>query len=240
MKYRELYPQSLTEGVGIITTMAIFDVPWSGLDELDLRALERSYCLHSGFKEVISTFAEMSAADRVTAILMHYGHKWKRYYDLYMTEYNPLSAYRVVENGENTRTPNLQDQTTKGTKVVVAGTDSGSVSTSEQPGQVDRESRYGFNSSFEEPVPVSWAGSSGVNTITENRNLADESTTTNSGSDTVKRTGTEKIVHEVTKEGNIGYSTPQKLMREELALWMKPYFDIVFSDIDNFIMINVF
>lgn len=240
MKYRELYPQSLASGVGLISQMSLYDVPWKDLNQVDLQALERSYCLHSGFKEVISTFAELPVMDRISAILIHYQHKWRRYYDLYMTEYNPLSAYRVVENGENTRTPNLQDQTTKGTKVVVTGTDGGTVSTTEQPGQIDRESRYGFNSSFDEPVPVTWNGASGINTVTENRNLTDGSTTTNSGTDSVKRTGTEKVVHEITKEGNIGYSTPQKLMREELALWMKPYFDIVFNDIDNFIMINVF
>ena len=239
MKYRELYPQSLTEGVGLISQMVSYDVPWRDLDDDDLRALERSYCLHSGFKEVISTFSEMSAADRIPAILIHYGHKWNRYYTLYMTEYNPLSAYRVVENGENTRTPNLQDQTTKGTKVVVTGTDSGTVTTTEELGQTEDNSRYGFNS-LNEPVPVDVTTTGGSNTLTESRQLTDGSTTTNSGTDSVKRTGTEKIVHEVTKEGNIGYSTPQKLMREELALWMKPYFDIVFSDIDNFIMINVF
>lgn len=239
MKYRELYPQSLTEGVGLISQMVAYDVPWRDLDDSTLRALERSYCLHSGFKEVISTFVEMDAADRIPAILIHYGHKWHRYYTLYMTEYNPLSAYRVVENGENTRTPNLQDQTTKGTKVVVSGTDSGTVTTTEALGQTEDNSRYGFNS-FNEPVPVDVTTTGGSNTLTESRQLTDGSTTTNSGTDSVTRTGTEKIVHEITKEGNIGYSTPQKLMREELALWMKPYFDIVFSDIDNFIMINVF
>lgn len=239
MKYRELYPESLTEGNGIISQMAAYDVPWAEFDDFNLQALERSYCLHSGFKEVLPTFAEMPALDRIPAILIHYLHKWTRYYNLYMTEYNPLSAYRVVESGENTRTPNLQDQTTKGTKVVVSGTDSGTVTTTEELGQTEDNSRYGFNS-VSAPVPVDVTTTGGENTVTETRDLEDSSTTTNSGSDTVKRTGTEKIVHEVTKEGNIGYSTPQKLMREELALWMKPYFDIVFSDIDNFIMINVF
>ena len=239
MKYRELYPNSLTVGVGLISQMALYNVPWSDFSDDDLKSLERSYCLHSGFKEVINTFVELPATDRVTAILAHYLHKWERYYKLYQTEYNPLSAYRVVENGENTRTPNLQDQTTKGTKVTVTGTDSGTVTTTEALGQTEDSSRYGFNS-FTEPVPVDVTTTGGQNTLTETRQLSDGSTTTNSGTDSVKRTGTEKIVHEVTKEGNIGYSTPQKLMREELALWMKPYFDIVFNDIDNFIMINVF
>lgn len=239
MKYKELYPNSLTVGVGLISQMALYDVPWSDLSDDDLKSLERSYCLHSGFKEVINTFAELPAADRVTAILAHYLHKWKRYYTLYETEYNPLSAYRVVETGENTRTPNLQDLTTKGTKVVVTGTDTGTVTTTEALGQTEDNSRYGFNS-VNDPVPVDVTTTGGQNTLTESRQLADGSTTTNSGSDTVKRTGTETTKHDITKEGNIGYSTPQKLMREEMALWMKPYFDIVFSDIDNFIMINVF
>lgn len=239
MKYRELYPNSLTEGLGLISQMAAYDVPWAALDDFNLRALERSYCLHSGFKEVIPTFSEMNVEDRIPAILIHYLHKWTRYYNLYMTEYNPLSAYRVVESGENTRTPNLQDQTTKGTMVTVSGTDSGTVTTSDEFTERDSTFKYGFNS-INTPVPVEDGSSGGGTTVTETRALDDSSTTTNSGSDTVKRTGTEKTVHEITKEGNIGYSTPQKLMREELALWMKPYFDIVFSDIDNFIMINVF
>lgn len=238
MKYRELYPRSMSEGIGLLSNMAAYDVPWAEFDDFNLKALEQSYNLHSGFKEVIPSFAELPVADRAPAVLIHYLHKWKRYFNLYMTEYNPLSAYKVVESGNNVRTPDLQDLTTKGTKVVVAGSDSGTVTNVERLGQTEDNYRYGFNSQTAAPVDKSESG--GENSVTETRDLTDSSTTTNSGSDTVKRTGTETTEHSVTKEGNIGYSTPQKLLREEMALWMKPYFDIVFSDIDNFIMINVF
>ena len=75
---------------------------------------------------------------------------------------------------------------------------------------------------------------------TENRNLTNSKNITNAGQDEKTMSGDETENYTYTKKGNIGYSTPQKLLREDIELWSKSFFEIVFSDIDSFITIQVY
>lgn len=77
-------------------------------------------------------------------------------------------------------------------------------------------------------------------TLTETRDLDDSRTETNSGQDETSRSENRGEDWTINKTGNIGYTTPQKLIREEFDIWKTPFFAIVFEDIDAFCTISVY
>lgn len=236
MKYKELYPNSLSLGIGLISELSSLQVPWNNHYVPDI--VERMYSVRSSFKEVIDTFSELSDTDRAKVLLTLYGVKWNKLWNLYQLEYNPLSAYKVVESGDNSIERTSNDLNTYGRTQSVNTDDTGSVTTQGTSESSTTVGLYGFNS--QTSVPSDTSANHSSTSDTENRDLNTTSLRTDGGSDTVDRESTEQSIHNVTKEGNIGYSTPQKLLREEFELWAVPFFEKVFSDIDNFITIQVF
>ena len=122
-----------------------------------------------------------------------------------------------------------QDETTE---------DNGTVTDATQQSHSNHNGIYGFNSAIAVNADEQLLTSNDTNTQT--RDLDGSRVRQDSGTDTTAKTGTETTEHDITKEGNIGYSTPQKLLREEFELWRKPFFEIVFRDIDDFITIQVY
>lgn len=234
--YKQLYPQTLTDGIGLITELSRLDVPWKG--PFDPTQLERAYALRSSSKTVLDTFAELPNNIRPNIIENYFKEKWKKNWNIFKLEYNPLSAYKVVESGKNTLTRDLQDAFNYGRKQEETTEDNGTVVDASERTNNNYNGIYGFNSAL--AVNANQQILSAEDTNTQTRDLDGSRVRQDSGTDTTAKTGTEKTDHDVTKEGNIGYSTPQKLLREEFELWRKPFFEIVFKDIDDFITIQVY
>ena len=234
-KYKELYPQSLSDGVGLISTLSSLEVPWAAMN---IPAIERMYGVRSGFKTIVDSFIEVPAELRASVVFAMFNEKWTKLWNIYKLEYNPLSAYKVVETGENSVEKQFSDVHEYGKTQNEVSDDTGTLTDASTSESSTNAGLYGFNSNTSVPSDTSAASAS--ENSTETRDLNITRTRTDGGSDTIDREDREVGEHNITKEGNIGYSTPQKLLREEFELWATPFFQKVFDDIDSFITIMVY
>lgn len=234
-KYKELYPQSISDGVGLISTLSSLEVPWAAMN---IQAIERMYGVRSGFKTIVDSFVEVPAELRASVLFAMFNEKWTKLWNIYKLEYNPLSAYKVVETGENSVEKQSSDLHQYGKTQNEVSDDTGTVTDASSSESSTNAGLYGFNS--QSSVPSDTSAASASENSTETRDLNVTRTRTDGGSDTIDREDSEVSEHNITKEGNIGYSTPQKLLREEFELWAIPFFQKVFEDIDSFITISVY
>lgn len=238
MKYSELYPESLSLGQGLISSLSNSTlVPWH-LDNFDSSSLEKLYTIRSGFKTVIPSFIAADENSRVKVLTTMYADKWTRLWNDFKTEYVPLDAYRVDEKITRDRDDADESTNTFGKVIDSAHTDSGSVDTNTVTADTSDASVYGFNSITN--VPSDKNTTTGNENVIETRDLETTDKTTNSGSDTRASSHTEDETTTTTRSGNIGYTTPQELLRQDIELWHTPFFNLIFDDIDNFIMLQVY
>ena len=239
MKYRELYPDSLLEGAGLIKDLGdVPSVPWNALSNEIKKDIERAYNIRFGFREILDTFQLPTSEYRAKLIAAMYAEKWSKLWKIYNMEYDPLHAYVVNETGGREtnrkrsssdvygRTTTENDTTTDRTETEARGNDQTS------------NSFYGFNSATASPVDDSETGSSSNETV--NGSSTSARTTTNGGNDTHSMTDADDENWTITKTGNIGYTTPQKLIQGEFDIWKTPFFAIVFEDINSTITLSVF
>ena len=234
-KYKELYPQTLSDGVGLISTLSSLEVPWA---TMNIPAIERMYGVRSGFKTIVDSFVEVPAELRASVLFAMFNEKWTKLWNIYKLEYNPLTAYKVVETGENSVEKQSSDLHQYGKTQNEVSDDTGTVTDASVSDSSNNVGLYGFNS--QSSIPSDTTVASASENSTETRDLNGTRTRTDGGSDTIDRENIEQSEHNVTKEGNIGYSTPQDLLREEFELWAIPFFQKVFDDIDSFITIMVY
>ena len=233
-KYLELYPESLS-GHGLFTDLSRFtSVPWSVIGDSEISALEVAYGLHSGNKDILPSFSKVNETKRANVIASFYERKWHRLWDDYMTEYSPLDPYHISETGSHTRNIEETDSTEYGHKVEEVGTDTGTVGNQGTDNSSTNRNLYGFNST--EPVPAETGSTNSSNTSSETRDLSASRDTTHSGIDSKSANEEETYNYNSNKSGNIGYFTPQDLLKKDIELWKATYFSIVFSDIDDLIM----
>lgn len=239
MKYHELYPDSLTLGIGIVTAISVIeDIPWNTLSAAEIMDLERAYALRSANKILVSTFAVAPPEVRERMICTFFKHKWKKLWDIHHLEYNSLDAYTVTEKGSKSVDVSNSGNVIFGKEVSDTVSDTGTVETVKSDTNTSSDSVYGFNSAL--PVPSTTGTDSISGKDTETRNLSGSHTIKNSGKDESSGTSKESITYEYDKKGNIGYSTPQKMLKEELSLWATPFFETVFDDIDSIITLSVY
>lgn len=235
--YQSLYPESLSNGIGLISEITSRDgIPWAGA--VNVEDLERLYSIRSGFKTVTAAFINTPSEHRPDILLTLFKHRWKRLWDDYNLTYNPLDAYRVIETGtRNTETSDRRDFT-HGHTVSEQGTSAGTIGTESESALDTTDGVYGFNSSSS--VPAATGTESTTSADTETRDLTSSRNVTNAGTDNTVSAGTDNEEYQYEKAGNIGYTTPQELLRQDIELWREPYFDQVFNDIDSFITIMVY
>lgn len=239
MTYNEAFPQSLSLGKGLIFGISLLNsIPWNGISLEDKNYLERAYWVRSGEKHIYSKFLELSDAEKMAAIVSMYSEKWTKYWNLFKLEYDPLSAYIVEETGNRNKNFDTSRTTTYGKIENVNSSDTGTVTDNGSNSNSSTDSVFGFNSV--DSVPSDTSSGNEQNTNTETRNLTNTTNTSNSGTDDISGEDTEAEEYTVSKQGNIGYSTPQKLLSGEFELWKTPFFQMVFSDIDKFIMLKIY
>lgn len=193
--------------------------------------------------------------------------RWTRVYNDYQSEYQPINNYDMTEtetiDTDTTDTGTIGNQATHtGTNTTVqdnerhdTGTDTidTDMTTAQSGTSSDAQNVYGFNSS----TAVGDSTSSGTdsmnstsdsqqvdtrnlvmtedNTTTETRNLADNSTATRNLS------GTADTSRTLTRRGNIGVTTTQRMLTEDIDLWLRDYFfNIVFRDIDSILTLTTY
>lgn len=239
MTYNELYPNSLSNGSGLLFDLSInLNNPWHGLSDEDKKSIERAYSIRSGDKTVYSKFEEIESSERCQLIHSIYNEIWTKYWNLYLMQYDPLSAYIVDERGSRDKNVDTFRDTKYGKTESHNSSDTGTVTNVDSINSGSDSFVNGFNSI--DKVPSDSSTSTETNNSTETRNLSDSTNISNSGNDTIEGTDVENEEYVVMKKGNIGYSTPQKLLSGEFELWRDSFFDKVFKDIDKLIMIKIY
>lgn len=239
MKYSELYPESTSNGEGLIATLSRIEaIPWSEYDE-DLKLnLERLYGVRSGFKEVIDAFILVPEVSRAALLSALYADKWRRLWDNFKLSYNPLDAYKVSEKINSIKKRETTLKIAYGRETDSTSNDVGKVINTGTTSDDVNSKTFGFNS--EAAVPVDVDSSAGSYQDTENRDIDLTTHTANSGEDNHTDNSTDTDESTVDKSGNIGYTSPQELIRQEFEIWGTPFFNLVFADIDQFITIQVY
>lgn len=236
MIYREVYP---VLGDGLIKKVMSENIPlWEPLDNETKTATDIAFNNLHGNKEFTPFFESLSDEQKVSSVLALFKEKWTKLWNIYSVEYNILDAYIVNETGSNNKTNNRNKNMTHGHVISEEGTNSGSVTTDNTFNETVNDSVYAFNSSSASPSASSTTSDNTNNS--ETRDLEDTRETTHSGTDKEVNTDTENGSYTIKKTGNIGYATPQSMLKEELSLWGEPFFKQVFTDIVNFCMYQVY
>ena len=271
------------------------DVPWKTLNIAD--KLDYYYHLnHSGNKIVsplIDSFLYQdeipseNLSDIAKIIVSLYGKTWDRLWEVYNSEYNPISNYSMEEienetielnygksetqtnNTTKTRTDNLNqmrtDNLTQTETPNVTNQETLNLSETQTPAEsiTKNESVYGFNSSGASPSNSSTETHSGTNsksnTGTDTTVTTGTNTTTNTGTQTTTNTGTQAVADTgtitnaesgkdthgkqrvLTREGNIGVTTTQEMIKSDIDLWTWNYFiNCVIPNIDGVLTISLY
>lgn len=237
--YKELYPDSIVGGYGLIQALVAYPLtPFYSSDFDTSSALERAFSIKYGSRLVMSDFESLAPLHRYVTLYHMFGEKWKKLLTVYKQEYKPLDAYVLTEDGENSKDIEHSSETRHGKTITENGTNTGTVSDVGNDSTNSNMGVYGFNSVAS--VGSDTTSDIGTSTNTETRNLEDTRRTSYGGEDTMSGSDNESSTHKLTKKGNIGYNSPQELLKQEMELWAKPYFDIVFADIAEFAMLQVY
>ena len=130
--YREAYPNSLTDGIGLISELATLgNIPWSVLSEETKQDIERAYNIRSGFKTILETLLLAPELQRAKLISAMYAEKWNKLWDIYHMDYDPLHAYVVNETGNRSTDSTAQETDKFGKVVMTLDTHEGTVSTTD-------------------------------------------------------------------------------------------------------------
>lgn len=211
----------------------------------------------------LSSMERTNVAGMLTTL---FNRKWKRIWDLASVEYNPINNYDMSETestelgieseSRNSGTiTNVVDDTTHetGTVTNVTDTDTSQTGTvSDSGSNSNADNLFGFNSS----VAVGADTSSGTATNTRTNNLAgtDDTTETKTNNLTTDKditdTETRQLVtandsthtteRTLEKAGNIGVTTTQKMVMDELEAWQWTFFQSVFEDIDSICCLDIY
>lgn len=161
-----------------------------------------------------------------------------------IAEYNPLYNVDATETYTDTRRPNLTATTT------TSGSSSGSIknnqtrTTTDNPGtysEITANSRDPYDGSGLRVDQQSETHATGTrNTAESYSGEPDTTSTTTSGSSTEQRTGSETLEHSARRYGNIGVTSSQSLVSQEIDLAARRnLLNVIFKDIAAKLFIQV-
>ena len=177
-----------------------------------------------------------------------------------IAEYDPIENYNMHETGTDVRTPDLTNALTLGTTSTMTDTrgTSGTTTTStkinqsrnttETPNNFTETSTHkvnpydnpGFTDEYSDTsvqsgsktVSESYSGNADETTVTGSSTNSGGTSTTNSGTNTNHETGTDTTTHTLTRKGNIGITTSQQMIEQQLTLAAKMnIFKVIEQDI---------
>lgn len=199
------------------TWFPAWPIPWSYAPE----TLDWTYFMQfSGAKPVGHGLREMMRTSETESLTDADREKLaKLIYDLYKTKWTRLwdttiADYDPIENYNMVETMDKDttgsDDLTHGHVVTVAGTRQDNV--------------FGYNDTSATGTPAGSSTTGGSDT--------------HSGIDSRALEGTEDYT--LTRSGNIGTLTTQRMLQEERTLWLWDYFRQIFSDIDSVLCLDIY
>lgn len=242
---------------------AMQEAPWTA-DNAGLQLDIAYFSSWSGDKPA-TKFVQRNSVDgaanvsKIAEILWKlYGASWKRLYEAYNVEYNPTDNYNVLETIERSQNNNTTTDTNGSVNTTTESTGK-DITTEEETtkteyGKVDTVNgktdnyAYGFNSQSQVPTTVvidtSTDTQSGSDSTTRNGTTTVDSTNKGtSGTITGEKeveTGEESENISRNRTGNIGQTSYQDLLRQELELRKWNFFRQLFSDCDSVLVLSIY
>ena len=178
---------------------------------------------------------------------MVYAKNAKKYamlLQVYNVEYNPIDNVDAHEEFTDTRTPDITRTSSS------SGTSSSEVKNNQERTTTDTPnnnkttteiSKNPYDNPGYTPETKQETTDSGSRTTTESfSGAADTSTATSTGSSSSTETGTETIVHTSYRHGNIGVTSTQQLITQQIELAPKmDILSIIFADLIDAVCIQV-
>lgn len=170
--------------------------------------------------------------------------KYQMLLDVYNVEYNPIDNVDAHEEFTDTRTPDITRTSSS------SGTSSSEVKNNQERTTTDTPNNYKTTTEISKnpydnpgytPETKQETTDSGSRTTTESfSGAADTSTATSTGSSSSTETGTETIVHTSYRHGNIGVTSTQQLITQQIELAPKmDILSIIFADLIDAVCIQV-
>ena len=153
-------------------------------------------------------------------------YKYKKLYELMKKEYNPIQNYNMTESGTDTHVADENRNNTLNKGAI----NSNSVTGSQNSNNEHLVSPYEKTDYIGESRDIS-SSSDRTDTYSE-----EARTDTNNEKYTTNNTDT----HSLTREGNIGVTTTQQMIEQEIKLREQNLIDIVFRDIDRELSIDTY
>lgn len=220
--------------------------PWS--DDVDAENLDRIYFGQRSGDKFASKFVraflvdgELPAASRTKIaqdLYSRYAINWVNLWRTMQLQYQPLNSYDVT----TTRAVVRADNETELLATDFDGTNElehGLSNTVTHGKTVDvAESQYGFDST--DAVPANETSSEEGGTTTSEDSGTDTTTIGNHEDKNRQKVNVGNENENVRKFGNVGTTTPQRLISEERDVWLWKYFDSVFRDLDEMLTLKVY
>jgi hypothetical protein len=224
----DVYPEWITKG--IFSYLNVLEVPWKNDingNELDIN-YHGSRSGHKIVGSLIENFLEnnvVSEENKITiaqAIYTLYIKNWNALYKTLSLEYNPIENYSMTE------TENVQDSH-KGT-LKSNSTDINTNTENTIVNDTSNNQLWGFNSTD--------SVNSDKQIVDTTRNVDESTNSTHENTDTE----TKDITSDRTlkRSGNIGVTTSQQMIESERQLWLWNFFESVFSDIDEILVLKIY
>lgn len=170
--------------------------------------------------------------------------KYQMLLDVYNAEYNPIDNVDAHETFTDTRTPDITRTSSS------EGTSSSEVKNNQERTTTDTPNNYKTTTEISKnpydnpgytPETKQETTDSGSRTTTESfSGAADTSSATSTGSSSSTETGTETIVHTSYRHGNIGVTSTQQLITQQIELAPKmDILSIIFADLIDAVCIQV-
>ena len=212
------------------------------------------------------TISEENLNKLARIIINRFGENWSKLAKIYGLEYNPIHNYDMHEvetpdikrtkTGDKTstetpeitrtRTPNLTD------------TETPNIINEEQLGEKiinsdnQNDSVYGFNSNSAVPTDMTVGQSSEQHSGTNINKETGTRTTVRSGNETETESGTKTIndnssetetetgTRTLERKGNIGVTTTQAMIKQEIDIWNWNFIDTVFKNVDKILTLSIY
>lgn len=235
----------------------IFDLitnpPWGNSTTADVLNLEY-FGNHSGAKfcspvvkyllggaEILTDDARTKLAKIITA---KFKTNWERLWETNVVAYSPIKNYDISETTSRDLTGNNTEVTDSDKTRAATDTTTHNTVDSTAHGKTDTETDYafGYNSQATDRDPSDRVETSegGTTAISKTGTDADVVSQTDTDDTTVTKTDRQTGTVTVTRSGNIGSATNQRLVTEERQLWMWNYFDTIFKDVDNVLALMIY
>jgi hypothetical protein len=247
-------------GNGILSDLSAYNVPWKeditdGL--INQILLDISYFQDSADKVIspfiwqiagleeyykehyeLTSLTELQRSNIAGVVYTMMNRKWERLWNLYKLEYNPIQNYNITEE-ETIDTDTTTETTDTGTVTTVTDADSSQTGTVADASNGSRnDGVFGFNSSS--AVGSDTSNGTYSNTRTDNLASTNDATETETRNLAGSNTGTRDVDRSLTRSGNIGVTTTQKMVESELEVWKWNFFRTVFRDISEICCLDIY